>query len=73
VDRETSSADTPEMHAETLIAEHAAIFDAIARQDAEAADHLAASHNDLFRRRVYEYFVNRRNAPADLVTLAASG
>ncbi len=73
VDREASVAEPPEIYAETLIAEHAAIFDAIARQDAEAADHLAASHNDLFRRRVYEYFVNRRNASADIVALAVPG
>ncbi len=73
LDHVASATHTPEMHTERLIAEHAAIFDAIEGRDPEAADRLASSHNDLFRRRLYDYFVNRRNAAADLVSLAQSG
>ncbi len=73
IDQVASKTHTPAMHTETLIAEHAAIFDAIEGGDAEAADRLANAHNDLFRRRLYEYFVNRRSTAADLVSLAESG
>lgn len=73
VDHRASAAATPEMHAEMLIAEHDAIFSAIERRDAQAADQLAASHNDLFRRRIYDYFLYRQNAPVDIVILDAPG
>lgn len=60
---------TPEMHASTLIREHAAIFAAIEARDASEADRLAGVHNDLFRRRVFEYFLMRRNGVDDAVSL----
>ena len=51
---------TPAMHTETLIREHAAIYAAIEQPDPETADRLAGTHNDLFRRRVFDYFLNSR-------------
>ena len=58
---------TPEMHIETLIREHADIYAAIERGGADEAERLAGIHNDLFRRRVFDYFLNRHNTLADQV------
>jgi DNA-binding GntR family transcriptional regulator len=60
---------TAEMHAETLVREHAEIFAAIKAGDAAEADRLAGIHNDLFRRRVFDYFLNRRGSGADAVSI----
>ncbi len=62
---------TPEMHIEALIRDHADIHAAIESRDADAADRLAGVHNALFRRRVFDFFVNRNATPADQVSLAA--
>lgn len=64
---------TPEMHIETLIREHAEIVAAIAARDADAAERLAGVHNDLFRRRVFDYFLNRHNTPAAQLAVEAGG
>jgi DNA-binding GntR family transcriptional regulator len=64
---------TPEMHIETLIHEHANITAAIADGDAELSDHLAGVHNDLFRRRVFDYFLNRHATALDQVPVLARG
>jgi DNA-binding GntR family transcriptional regulator len=64
---------TPEMHIEVVIREHADICAAIARGDAEEADHLAGRHNELFRRRVFDYFLNRHTSALDHVSVAPRG
>ena len=60
---------TPKIHSETVIRAHKAIVTAIEDGDADLVDRLAGEHNDLFRRRVFDYFLNRNNAPIDRVAL----